>query len=99
MKAIPQEALQHVVERPKHLDILKRYSSGMSTKIAKIAETLKIIERSKSLCYDVNEFNKEFGGKKHSRSYFSTTIKKCGIKKFRMVEDEGKIYIWSNDER
>ena len=89
---IPKEALQHIVERPKHLDFAR--GGG---KYGKIAETLKIMERTKALCYDVEEFKREFG--KFGKPSMIASLKKLGVKKPRVAEDSGKIYVWANDEK
>lgn len=94
MKGLPEVATQHVVERPKHLDLMGRSDSG--GKYVKIAMTLKMIERTKALCYDQAEFDREFG--KNGMQYLKLVCKKMGLKKTRVVKDEGKIWIWSNDE-
>jgi len=90
-----QTALQHVIERPKHLDLIVR--GGKGVKYAKVCETLKMIDRTKTLCYDKVEFEREFG--KTGINYMKVYLKDHGIKKPRCVVDEGKVYIWSNDEK
>jgi len=93
VNGLSQEALQHIVERPKHLDL----GGKCNGKYAKVAATLKIMERTKALCYDTEEFKREFG--KHGKASMQIALKKLGIKKPRVAEDSGKIYVWSNDEK
>lgn len=95
MNTITELALQRVVERPKHLDKIIR--SGRGTKFAKIAETLKLIERTKALSYDKIEYEREFG--KHGIASMRNALKKHGIKKPRVILDENKVYVWANDEK
>lgn len=93
MVNLPQVAMQHIVERPKHLDRMGRGGG----KYLKIAETLKIMERTKALSYDKVEFEREFG--KCGIVSMKVGLKKYGVKKPRVVIDDGKVYVWSNDEK
>lgn len=95
MKTLPEEAIAHIVERPSFLNATNmRGERGKA--IAKIAETLKMIEASKCLVYDIREWEKEFGEKKYSVNNFRTKLKELGITKLRIARDNGKIYIWSH---
>lgn len=98
MKGIQPEALQHIIERPKFLDDLKNGSRGGRTlKIIKIAETLKLMDKTKCLAYDVSEFETEFGKAKSLKGYMMKIIKEHGVKNPRMIVDSGKVYIWQNN--
>lgn len=94
MTHLNETALQHVVERPKHLENIRR--SGRSLKYAKVLETVKMIDKTKALRFDKIEFEREFG--KTGINYMKTYLRKHGVKKPRIVTDEGKIFIWSNGE-
>lgn len=97
MKGLTAEAVQHVVERPKHLDVYGQGRGAKHMKYAKMANTLKMIERSKALCFDSEELKREFG--KCATKAIYINLKKLGIAKPRIVEDDNKVYIWSNDEK
>lgn len=90
-------AMQHIVERPKHLNLISRTKRGKD--YIKIIETLKMIDRTKALCYDKIELEREFTKLANFKCYLSVVAKKVGLTKIRVVEDEGKVYIWSNGER
>lgn len=77
------------------MDIAGR--GGKGVKYAKICETVKMIDRTKALCYDKSEFEKEFG--KTGIHYMRKYLTEHGIKKPRCIIDDGKVYIWSNDEK
>lgn len=94
MKGIDQKVIHNIVERPKFLDELK---GGRGGKIALVAETLKLMEKTKALCYDENEFNKEFSSNKGYISYMKASLIKFGIKKPRIVKLEGRVWIWRNE--
>lgn len=79
MKGLLESAMQQIVERPKHLNVAMK--DNRTLKISKIAETLKLIERSKALCYDQSEFEREFLPSKHSLGYFITSLRRFGVKK------------------
>lgn len=85
---------QHVAERPKELDLLK--GGARVSKYTSIAEALKIIDRTKDISFDKQEFEREFGA--HGKNAMLTALKKYGVKKPRVVEYNGKVHIWSNDE-
>lgn len=94
---LSKEAIAHIVERPKHLDLITGTHRG--GKIVWLAETLKLIDRTKTLCYDEDEFGREFSKNKAYINYMKSRLKQLGIKKPRVVKDGGKIWIWSNDEK
>lgn len=96
MKGISQEAMQHIIERPRHLDALVNVRSR-NAKIVKMAETLKIMDKTQTIVYSQEEFEREFSKNKHYSSYLKKRLAELGIKKPRFIKDEGKVYIWKND--
>lgn len=94
-----ESALQQVIERPEFLDKIDlKYSGKKKIAILKIAETLRKVKRTQCLKFASSEFEKEFGAAKSGKGYFVKTLKLCGIKKPRVVFDNGTCYVWSNDE-
>lgn len=94
MKGLPEQVAQHVVERPQHLDLIKGKSG---TKYASVAMSLKVISRTQTLKYSTEEFDREFG--KTGMTYLRKVCLGMGLKKIRLVRDNGSVYIWSNDEK
>lgn len=94
---LPKQAIAHIIERPAHIELLN--GSTRKNKLIWVAQTLQVMERSKTLCYDNEEFNREFSSHKAYPTYMKKRLQQLGIKKPRIVKDSGKVYIWSNDEK
>ena len=93
-----EAANQHSIERPAFLDkISPRHGGEKKIKILKIAETLNKMKKTQCLKFSSSEFEKDFGVFKVAKPYFLTTLKTYGIKKPRIVVDQGTCYIWCND--
>jgi hypothetical protein len=92
---INEEAMQHVIERPSFLNNLSmKGGREKSLKIAKLAETMKLLEGTKCLQYDELEFNREWGGKKWSDNSLIASLKKHEMSP-RLIRDNGKVYLWN----
>lgn len=97
MKGLSPEAMQHIIQRPKYIEQLAETRGG--GKLLKLAETLKLMDRTQSLCFEEAEFGREYISNKAYIGYMKKKLVDLGVKKPRIVKDNGKIYIWSNDER
>ena len=97
-KGIAHEALQHIIERPKHIEEMGEVRSK-GQKLVLMAQTLKVMSRTQTLVYDVSEFEREYSAHKTYPAYLKKRLIQLGVKKPRFVRNDGKIYIWSNDER
>ena len=96
---IVDTAIQSVIERPEFLNKISSRSTGKKKMaILKIAETLKKIKKTQCLKFSSVEFEKEFGPAKTAKAYFVVTLKSFGIKKPRIIFDQGTCYIWVNDD-
>lgn len=91
---LTKDAVAHIVERPRHLDLVTNSKQG---KLVWLAETLKLVEKTKALCYDEDEFGREFSTNKTYISYMKSRLKDLGIVKPRIVKEGGKVWIWKND--
>lgn len=94
---LPKQAFAHIIERPSHIDLLN--GNSRKNKLIWVAQTLKLMDRTKTLCYDEDEFAHEFSGHKAYPTYMKKRLQQLGVKKPRIVKDSGKVYIYSNDER
>lgn len=94
-QGIEEQALAHVVTIPAYL-LGERVGRGVKgLKYAKIAETLRIMDREKGLKYSKEEFESEFGG----LQYFRTALRKMLLKdklKVRVILDGEFVYVFAN---
>lgn len=93
---LSKEAIAHIVERPAQLETMVKMR-GKAGKVVWLAETLKIMEKTKAMCYDEAEFARDFSGHKHYGSYLKKRLMDLGVKKPRFLRDAGKVWIWCND--
>lgn len=96
-KGIPEEALNHIVQIPQHIKEMGESRSG-STPAIKLAATLKIMAKDQAYVYSESEFNKEFSDHKAYPTYLKKKLIQLGIKKPRIIKDDGKIYVFRNEE-
>jgi len=100
LNKVPVNMMKRMAERPDFIDMLGNSRGDKGRKIAELAESLKLMDNTKCLIYDTNEFIKEFGTKPSS-TYKETKIGlKWKMKKFNLkpkIEcNEGKVYVWIN---
>lgn len=95
---LTQEAKQHLIEVPSHVLLVGSNNGAKAKKIFAIAEGLKMVRKTQGFSYSIPEFEKEFGPTKQL-GYFRLMLKKAGIKKPRIVQDSGKVIVFSNDDR
>lgn len=81
---IETEAQAHVIDLPVYLRSM-RYPKLI--KIAKLAETLKLIARDKALSYAKDEFEREFGDITKFKARIHTYL----------IKDKGNIILFANE--
>lgn len=100
--------LQRIIEKPAYLDKLAA-QRGNHGKYLKIAETIKVIESTKCMSWDTQEFAQEFGvaaknGEapdiKKAIVAMRVGLTKAGIKKPRVVldSDVNQVFVFRNDK-
>lgn len=84
--------VQKIEERPKWLDTPGR--TERATRMAKLYETLKLIEGTKMITYDKAEFEREFGSAKTSgkQNVYSYLLAKQVLPVIKY--DGDKVYMW-----
>ncbi len=97
---IPQEIVGKIVERPVYL------TSGMSRgnismAIAKLCSGLAVIDATKAICYDVEEFCKAYYVKDNTRQeikkridYIKTHARITHKIKAKAAVDNNSVYFW-----
>lgn len=106
--SIEPKIMQHIIEKPQYLDKVASHGSVVS-KYLKIAETLKIIESTKCMSWDEEEFINQFGvartpgqapNLKRALAAMRAGLTKCGIKKPRVIPDHEthQIFVFRNDK-
>lgn len=94
---------QSIIERPAFLTAAIRLSSSKALSISKIAMDLKKIKKTQCMSYGKDEFEKEFFTNRKGqpastgKAYFIKVLNDNGIKKPRLILDNGTYYLFSND--
>ena len=87
-----------ISERPSYLNKMGQRSGGKAARIFQIADMLKKVKKTEEIRFSKDEFEREFGQHKQTKAYFVKVLKDAGIKKPRLVLDQGTYHLWSNDD-
>jgi hypothetical protein len=92
---ITEEAKAHLKVVPTYLNI--KGVGKKSAELTKVAETLKLIDRSQGLCYGKEEFLREFGAFNYTRHCLRKIFEKVAPDlTLRIVEDRENIWVFAN---
>lgn len=84
---IPEEMQKRIVERPEHLTNRKS-----SEKYEKLKVALELMNATHAIIYTKEEIKTMFGS--CYKQSIKTSLAKRGMKKVRMSEEKGMVYIW-----